>query len=151
MPTHYQGTPEEVLAMDTFIKLTRGTESLLARLAQRDTWGELTVRQFGALEALYHLGSLRQGELSEKLLKSGGNITLVVDNLEKRGLVRRERAAEDRRVVVATLTEAGQALIESLLPGHVRDVVEELSVLTSEEQATLGRLCRILGTRERHE
>ena len=42
----------------------------------------MTVSQFGVLEALHHLGPLRQGEISAKLLRSGGNITLVVDNLE---------------------------------------------------------------------
>ena len=101
MPTHYEGTPQEVLALNAFIKLTRATDSLLARLARREAFGDLTPRQFGVLESLYHLGPMRQGEISAKLLTSGGNITLVVENLEKGGLVRRERSLEDRRVVMA--------------------------------------------------
>jgi len=91
MPTHYRGTTEEVLALNTFIKLQRATNSLEARLAHRRTLIDITGTQFGVLETLYHLGPLCQGEISSKLLKSGGNITLVVDNLEKRGLVQRER------------------------------------------------------------
>jgi DNA-binding MarR family transcriptional regulator len=94
MPTYHKGTPQEVQALDTFIKLTRATDSLQARLARRETFGDLTPRQFGVLETLYHLGPMRQGEICAKLLKSGGNITLVVDNLEKRGLVRRQRDSE---------------------------------------------------------
>ena len=39
------------------------------------------------------------GELSSKLLKSTGNMTLVLDNLEKRGLVRRVRETDDRRQI----------------------------------------------------
>jgi MarR family 2-MHQ and catechol resistance regulon transcriptional repressor len=149
MPTHYQGTPQETLALNTFIKLTRATDSLLSRLSQRKTWGELTASQFGVLETLYHLGPMRQGEICAKQLKSGGNITLVVDNLRKRDLVRRERDENDRRAVVVSLTRAGKTLIERLLPAHVADIVEQMNVLTTEEQETLGRLCRILGQQTR--
>ena len=148
MPTHYKGTAQEALALNTFIKLTRATDSLLARLSRREAFDDLTPRQFGALESLYHLGSMRQGEISAKLLKSGGNITLVVDNLEKRGLVQRERDENDRRVVVVSLTEAGRELIGHVFPNHVADIVEEMSVLSKEEQETLGRLCRKLGKQE---
>jgi len=148
MPTHYKGTPQEMRALNTFIKLTRATDSLLARLSRREAFAELTVRQFGVLESLYHLGPMRQGEISAKLLKSGGNITLVVDNLEKRGLVQRERDSNDRRVVVVSLTKAGRELIGRVFPNHVADIVAEMSVLTAEEQEILGRLCRKLGKQE---
>jgi MarR family 2-MHQ and catechol resistance regulon transcriptional repressor len=149
MPTHYEGTPQETLALNAFIKLTRAMDSLLARLTRRDTFGDLTSRQFGVLESLYHLGPMRQGEICAKLLTSGGNITLVVDNLEKGGLVRRERSVEDRRVVMVSLTEAGRELIRQVFPKHLADIVEEMSILTPEEQEDLGRLCRILGKQER--
>jgi MarR family 2-MHQ and catechol resistance regulon transcriptional repressor len=151
MPTHHKGTPREVRALDTFIKLTRATDSLVARLSQGEAFSDLTPSQFGVLESLYHLGPMRQGEISAKLLKSGGNITLVVDNLEKRGLVRRERDAKDRRVVIVSLTEAGRQLIRRIFPGHVADIVGEMSILTAEEQETLGRLCRKLGKQERQQ
>ena len=145
MPTHYHGTPEDIRALDTWIKLTRAVDSFRSRLAGHGTRSDVTISQFGVLEVLHHLGPLRQGEISAKLLLSGGNITLVVDNLEARGLVRRERAVNDRRVVTVTLTEAGEALIAELFPHHVRAIVEEMSVLTADEQETLGRLCRKLG------
>jgi MarR family 2-MHQ and catechol resistance regulon transcriptional repressor len=149
MPTHYRGTEQERRALDTLIKLSRAADSLEARLAQRKTWGTLTASQFGVLESLYHLGPMRLGKISAKQLKSGGNITLVVDNLVKQGLVERSRAPDDRRVVIVSLTPAGREQIADLLPGHVRDVVAEMSILTAEEQETLGKLCRILGKQVR--
>jgi MarR family 2-MHQ and catechol resistance regulon transcriptional repressor len=145
MTTHYHGMPEETRALDTWIKLTRAVDSFGARLAGHGTCSDVTASQFGVLEALHHLGPLRQGEISAKLLRSGGNITLVVDNLEARGLVQRTRDANDRRVVTVSLTEAGEALIAELFPQHVCAIVEEMSVLTADEQETLGRLCRKLG------
>ena len=145
MPTHYSGTRVEMRTLDTFIKLTRCTNSLLARLAERNTIGDLTWSQFAVLEALYHLGHMTQGEISVKVLKSGSNMTTVIDNLERDGLVRRERNATDRRVIHVHLTDAGSGKIEAVLPGHIAALVEEFKVLSAGEQQTLGELCKKLG------
>lgn len=148
MPTHFRGTPQQELALNTFIKLTRATESLLTRLAHCGSLHGLTISQFGVLEALYHLGPLNQSELGEKLLRSGGNITLVIDNLEKQGLVTRERDLRDRRLVNVSLTPSGEALITQVFPEHLDAIVAEMSVLTPQEQDALGSLCRKLGKQE---
>ncbi len=145
MPTHFTGSRAEMRTLDTFIKLTRCTNSLLTRLAERHTIGDLTYSQFAVLEALYHLGSLTQGEVGSKILKSTSNITTVIDNLGRAGLVRRERDEQDRRVIHIHLTEAGTRKIEAVLPGHVAALVEEFSVLSTDEQQTLGELCKKLG------
>ena len=148
MPVRYRGTEQEVRALDAFVKLMRASESVNARLMRRLDAAGLTVSQFGALEALHHLGPMYQRELGAKLLKSTGNITMVVDNLEKRGLARRERDAEDRRYITVHLTDAGRELIEQIFPGHVEAIVKEMGVLNPEEQELLGRLCRRLGQQE---
>lgn len=150
MPTHHKGTVAEVRALNAFIKLTRGTESLMSRLFRRGTADPLTISQFGVMETLYHLGPLCQGELSGKLLRSGGNITLVIDNLEKQGLVRRERDLEDRRLVRVSLTSKGTELISEIFPKHIASIVEEMQALTPEEQEQLGELCKKLGKGECH-
>ena len=106
---------------------------------------EITLSQFGVLETLLHRGPLCQTELAGKLLKSGGNTTLVIDNLEKRDLVRRRRDPSDRRVVMVELTDEGLALISSIFPNHVEAVTAEIAVLTPEEQRQLGDLCKKLG------
>lgn len=148
MPTHFTGSRAEMRTLDTFIKLTRCTNSVLARLAERNTIGDLTYSQFAVLEALYHLGPMTQGEVSQKVLKSGSNMTTVIDNLERDGLVRRERDANDRRVIHVHLTEAGAGKLEAVLPGHIAALVEEFSALSASEQETLGALCKKLGTRK---
>ena len=145
MPTHYTGTRAEMRTLDTFIKLSRCTNSLLARLAERETIGDLTYSQFAVLETLYHLGHMTQGEISTKVLKSGSNMTTVIDNLERDGFVRRERDEEDRRVIHVYLTAAGKGKIETVFPGHVAALVEEFSLLSANEQKTLGELCKKLG------
>jgi MarR family 2-MHQ and catechol resistance regulon transcriptional repressor len=106
---------------------------------------DLTVTQFGVLEALYHLGPMCQRDVARKNLKSTANITTVVDNLEKRGLVERRRSSEDRRYIALHLTETGRSLIERIFPRHLEGIVSRFSVLTPDEQNELARLCKKLG------
>jgi MarR family transcriptional regulator, 2-MHQ and catechol-resistance regulon repressor len=145
MPTHYKGDPKSVLALDTYIKFTRAANAFESRLFQTGILGELSPSQFGVLETLYHLGPLCQGEVIAKLLKSTGNVTLVLDNLEKRGLVRRVRETEDRRMVKIFLTSEGEVLIQRVFPQMVEAITQEFGMLTAEEQVQLGTLCRKLG------
>lgn len=145
MTTHYQGTPAEKDALDAFIKLTRASESVNQRINKHLNEYNLTVSQFGVLEALYHLGPMPVGQVAGKILRSSANLTLVIDNLVKRNLVARDRRLDDRRTVEISLTDSGRNLIASLLPEHVAGVVEAFAVLSPEEQVTLARLCRKLG------
>ena len=132
-------------ALNTYVKLMRAAESLTARVHRHLAPVGLTVSQFGVLEALYHLGALSQKDLGRKILRSSGNITLVVDNLEKRGLVKRERDRTDRRFFIIHLTDKGKRLIRRIFPPHAALIAEELSVLSDAEQQKLGDLCKKVG------
>lgn len=145
MGTHYQGTKAETDALNAYIKLMRAAESVTAR-AHSVLPKEITLSQFGALEALLHRGPLCQTELAGKLLKSGGNITLIVDNLEKAGLVTRERDKEDRRFITVSLTPKGRAFIEELFPMVAASITREFAALSPAEQFTLGWLCKKVGS-----
>lgn len=145
MGTKYKGSKEEIRALNTFIKLVRAADSVSGKVEANLTDVGLTVSQFGVLEALHHIGPLYQKDLAEKILKSTGNITMVVDNLEKRGLVERVRDKEDRRHTLVSITQKGAALIKSFFPGHVLRIVQTMNVLTKREQEELGRLCKKVG------
>jgi len=145
MGTHYQGSKTEINALNTFIKFVRAAESINSRLNARLVKEGLTVSQFGILEALLHLGPLCQKELADKILKSGGNITMVIDNLEKQGFVKRERGEKDRRLFTIHLTAEGRNLIERVFPGHVKAIVDEMNVLSEVEQIELQRMSKIIG------
>ena len=151
MPTHYKGTPEEERALNTVIKLARAWESVETLARETMQAAHLTEAQFGVLEVLLHLGPLTMGEIARKHLKSPNNFSVVVDNLERDGLVRRERDTCDRRTVYVHLTDAGRACIASLFPTHAQKVTEIMSVLTAGEQETLGELLRRLGRQEKGE
>jgi len=145
MGSHYAGTEDEVRALNTFIKLVRATETVIASTSAHLVDSGVTPTQFGVLEALYHLGPMRLCDLAAKHLRTSGTLTIVIDNLEKSGLVERRPSPTDRRSVMVHLTDTGRSTIADLFPAHARGVREAMSVLTEEEQVELGRLCRKLG------
>tara|TARA_Y100001936_G_C15921857_1_gene584516 strand:- start:346 stop:720 length:375 start_codon:yes stop_codon:yes gene_type:complete len=107
---------------------------------------DLTTPQFVVLEALHHLGPLPLGELADKLLVTGGNVTYVMDRLESRGLVTRDRRTDDRRVVVARMTTEGRDLVSKVFPDHVGRMEHLSRHLTDQEQRELSALLKKLGT-----
>lgn len=133
---------QEKLALTTFTKLIRAAETVSASVHSELAKYDLTVSQFGVLEALLHLGPMCQKDIAKKILKSTGNITLVIDNLEKRGLVERQRNIEDRRFFSIHLTSEGTYFIQKIFPEHAKRIGEKMAILNEKEQRKLGKLCR---------
>lgn len=131
------------LALSTFIKLVRCTNSVCTAVHSHFST-ELSVSQFGILEALYHLGPMSQKDLAQKILKSPGNITTIVNNLEKNQLVKRATDRKDKRLYSIELTGKGQTLITKIFPTHADIVLGRMSLLTEAEQKDLGRLLKKL-------
>lgn len=143
--TTFRGTKAETEALNAYVKLLRAAETLTVASQREFAKEKLTISQFGVLEALYHLGPMCQRDAAKKILKSTANITTVVDNLEKRALVERQRSSEDRRYIALHLTDEGRNLIGRIFPTHLQGIVNNLSALTIEEQQQLAHLCKKLG------
>jgi MarR family 2-MHQ and catechol resistance regulon transcriptional repressor len=146
MPNRHQGTEHERQALDAYVKLSRALATIDARIHRPLTRAGLTASRFGVLEALHHLGPLHQRELGAKILKSSGNITMVVDHLERDGLVSRERDPNDRRLIRVHLTSAGRKTIARVYPPHVQRIVDAFAALTPQQTQTLAALAKTLGT-----
>jgi MarR family 2-MHQ and catechol resistance regulon transcriptional repressor len=144
-PAARDWSPEEKQALRLWISLARCYATFSRAVACKVAEYDLTAPQFGVLEALFHLGPLSLGDLAEKLLVTGGNVTYVMDRLESQGLVVRERSGDDRRVVKAHLTTRGRATIEGVFPGHVGFVKGLVEGLESDERDELRGLLKKLG------
>lgn len=145
-PAERAWTDDQDVALRLWVTLARCYATYAKAIAAKVQDYGLTTPQFGTLEALYHLGPLSLGELAEKLLVTGGNVTYVMDRLEDQGLVYRYRRPDDRRVILARLTPEGRDLVAEVFPGHV-SYVEHLSRhLTADEQKQLAVLLKSLGT-----
>ena len=145
-PAERDWTSDQDTALRLWVTLARCHATYAKAIAAKVQDYGLTTPQFGTLEALYHLGPLSLGELADKLLVTGGNVTYVMDRLEDQGLVYRFRRPDDRRVIQAKLTKEGRELVAEVFPGHA-SYVEHLSRhLSPDEQKTLSELLRKLGT-----
>jgi MarR family 2-MHQ and catechol resistance regulon transcriptional repressor len=134
------------VALTMWVKLARASAVLARRTADQIRTFGLTPGQFGVLETLGHKGTLTLGDLCRKSLVSGGNMTVVVDNLERQGLVERMRSPKDRRTIHVHLTHKGRALFQSIFPRHAKYVTDLAAVLSEDEQMRLGALLKKLGT-----
>ncbi|MHB1686515.1 MAG: MarR family winged helix-turn-helix transcriptional regulator [Ignavibacteriaceae bacterium] len=148
MSTNFKGTTKEINALNVYIKLIRSSESLSSRINLILDKKGLTISQFAVMDVLYNLGSLSQKDLGKKILRSGGNITMVVDNLEKQSLVERERSQDDRRYFIIHLTKKGKKFFEKIFPIFLHAVVKEFDVLSEKEQIEFQRMCKLVGLKE---
>jgi len=145
MATRFKGTETQKQALNAYIALMRAANAVTIRAHQHLRAAKLTLGQFGALEALYHLGPMRQHELAGKLLCSPGNISTVLSNLEWRKLVRRSTDGADARCTIVEVTDKGHRLMSEIFPGHAVGLEEAMSVLAAPELESLRALCRKLG------
>lgn len=136
-------------SLGSYVKLMRATNRLTSRIHRHLLDDNLTHSQFAVLEALYHLGPLSPSDLGEKILKSNANLTTVLDSLEKKQLVVRDRSVNDRRRITVKLTAAGTDLIARVFPRHAQIIEAAFSVLSPEEHQQLELLLRKLGTGQR--
>jgi MarR family 2-MHQ and catechol resistance regulon transcriptional repressor len=146
MPANrYQGSPRERRALDAWIKINRAAEAIGHYLQAGLAAEGVSFAHMVVLEALHFVGPMSQADLGRKLLRGGANMTGLVDALEDKGLVERQRSTEDRRRIDVHLTHKGKALIEAVFPAHAARIADAFSSLTADEQNELGRLCKKLG------
>lgn len=144
MPSVSFPRTQQRLALATYVRLLRAADSARNYAAQHLGTARLTLTQFAVLEALYHLGPMSLTDIAAKILTTGGNLTMVMGNLEKRGWAHRQRSPEDGRVLIVILTSKGKNLMRRVFPQHAAAVLRYVSALTAEEQQQLGALCRKL-------
>ena len=142
---HQLTDAEQVAALKLWVVLSRAHEAV-AELARRDVErGELSLTEFGVMEALFHKGDLTAGEVSKRVLLRSGSLTYVIDKLAERGLIRRKVCEEDKRRTYLQLTTAGNALMRKIWPGHAAVIELATSGLTLAEKRTVARLLKQMG------
>jgi MarR family 2-MHQ and catechol resistance regulon transcriptional repressor len=133
-------------ALSLWVKLVRAHDTLNHLAAANIRSFGLTAAQFGVVECLGHLGPMLIGDLTKKHLVSGGNMTVVVDNLEKEGIVERSVNQKDHRAFFVQLTPKGKRLFDKIFIKHAEYIEKLASALSEGEQLELGRLLKKLGT-----
>ncbi|MFT3996496.1 MAG: MarR family winged helix-turn-helix transcriptional regulator [Asticcacaulis sp.] len=98
------------------------------------------------LANIYRFEGLTQNALAERLLVGRSNLSMLLPELEKRGLIERYGDQADRRVRRLRLTETGRSLTEATLAVQARVVEEMMTILSDEECNALGDYMRRIAT-----
>ncbi|CAN5412325.1 MarR family transcriptional regulator [soil metagenome] len=134
--------PNEEPSVQAYVRLVRSAEGLHGEVSRGLAIDGLSASQFSTLKVLRIHGKLAQRDIAKYILKSGGNITVIVDNLEREGLVQRNRDTTDRRIIYVSLTPAGEAKFDELYPDHLSRIREVMAPLTDAECEQLTLLLR---------
>ncbi len=138
-------TPGQEAALKLWVVLSRTREAIVEHLQADVARHDLTLMEFGILEALYHKGPMLLGDVQRRILVSSGGVTYLVDRLERKKLVERQVSPVDRRARYAALTPEGEALISRIFPQHATRIEYLMSELSAEEQKVVYPLLRRLG------
>jgi DNA-binding MarR family transcriptional regulator len=99
---------------------------------------QITPEEWVLLNRLWTRDGQRQTDLAESTIKDRTTVTRLLDGMVKKGLVRRETDPEDRRVVLAWLTDEGRDLIQQLLP-VMEELLEDATTGISEKELEVTR------------
>ena len=133
------------LAQSTWVKLHRAFTTLNNSTTTNIKTFGLTYPQFSIIETLGHLGPLKISDLYTKMLYNGGNMTIVLDQLEGKDIVRRVNSREDRRAILIELTDKGTKIFKEICPENAKHIRKLMSVLSDDELSNLSDLLKKLG------
>lgn len=136
--TGLEGSQAEcVLTALTYRKAERIINAQAIKVMRQN---DITPAQFGVLERLYTLGNMSITRLIEEQLATFGNMTLVIKNMERDGLIERVKNPSDGRSFIISLTQTGKDIIQKVLPVHFQNMEHIFGCLNSDEQNQLRTL-----------
>ena len=104
----------------------------------------LTFRKFAVLELLYNRGEFTVKQITEKVLSTGGNITVVIQKLETDGLIVRKANPNDNRSYLISITGKGREMMDVVFPAVMNEIERYFSKLTDEDKKTVVDILRKL-------
>lgn len=133
---------ENDLNLKLLISLSRGLLTINRETMKNIKESGLTPSQFMVLEVLYHKGEMRVCDITEKILSTGGNMTVVIANLLKDDYIEKKDTPGDRRSYSLALTEKGEKIIEEIFPRHLEIIAESMGALDEEDKLEMVRLLK---------
>jgi DNA-binding MarR family transcriptional regulator len=103
---------------------------------------EISIAHWFYLRVLAERGELNQLELSKRVGIASTTAVSALDNMEKRGLLRRYRDPKDRRKYYVSLTPDGKRVVDDLLPPVLQLISESISSVTEDEIRVFWKVLR---------
>lgn len=123
-----------------WIALVRAEKAVVAALSKALQPLDLKIAQLDMLMNLYRHPGMSQHDLARRLLVGRSNITMLLPQLETRGLVTRENDAKDKRVMRLTLTDSGEGLLMEALRVYTTLIERVMAQSTPAECDRMGAM-----------
>lgn len=127
--------------------ITNTGRKITQHLTQKFQGYGITSEQWSVLQTLTEEDGITQAELSRRTEKDPTNVTRILDQLERKELIRREANKGDRRSFLIHVTESGRSLSQELLPVEIEFTKSYLQDLTEEELTLLRRAFQKINSR----
>lgn len=136
---------DQQLSLKLFVVLTKAYKTIMDKAIKDMKNYGLSSSEFAVLEVLYTKGSIPLQQIGEKILITSGSITYNIDKLEKKGLLKRVPAKEDRRVIYAELTADGRQMFDRIFPLHAARIHEFMSGVNADQKRQMTEWLKQLG------
>lgn len=132
-----------------FLKLTtvlfRTMQNVEAVIKKDIQSHHLNTSEFGAMELLYNRGAQPMQSMASRLLMASSSMTYVIDQLEKKGMIKRNPSDDDKRVIMVELTDEGKDFFDKIFPKHVQTLTTMYQNLNDEEIHTIIETLKKIG------
>lgn len=120
-------------SLKAFIALAR-TYSYTTEIVKKDIkLYDLSLSEFETLELLFHKGKQPIQKIGQRVLLTSGSMTYVVNQLEKKDMVKRVTCENDKRIIYVQLTSNGESLMQRIFPRHEECIAEIFDALSANE------------------
>jgi DNA-binding MarR family transcriptional regulator len=135
---------EKDLGLKILMDLRRITRAIDLNSKKLSSETSLTAPQVVSLIAVYHHGALTLAEIAEQVHLSSSTMVGIIDRLEAKNLVIRERSKTDRRQVLIRITDEGQKMAKKSPLPLQEELIKSLSKLPEAQQRNLAKALELL-------
>ena len=135
-------TDRQSILLRAFIEMGRSFMGIRNAETKEFEALRLTVGQFSVLEILTHQGEQSIGAITKLMFSTPGNVTVLIKNLESKGLITTELHKDDKRTKMAKITDTGKGIIDSMWLEHTKLLESFFVKLADDEIALLAKLLR---------
>ena len=142
---------EKNFELKSLIVLFKASQSLVKNVKESLKDSVLTVNEFTVMEALYTKGELVTQDLADKILIPNSSLTYVLDILEEKRYIKRDRDPKDRRRQLISLTTGGKKIFKGVYDHHYEYMQRIFTVLSNEERKDLEEMLKRVGKKAEEE
>ncbi|MDB5056290.1 MAG: MarR family transcriptional regulator [Bacilli bacterium] len=136
---------DKASSLKLFVVLSKAYKTVMERAIKDMKQYGLSSSEFMVLELLFTKGRIPLQQIGEKILITSGSITYNIDKLEKKEFLKRVPCKEDRRVIYAEITEAGNEFFSRIFPQHASTIHSLLKGVSPDEKQAAIELIKKLG------